>query len=77
MPIYEYQYSPKKDPKGKYKGCDYCREPFEVNQKITDNPLTKCPKCKSPLEKIISKTSFKLGEKGKIGWADTGYETKK
>jgi len=70
MPVYEYQ------PKEGYDGCDYCKEGFEIMQKINDDPLDKCPKCESPLEKIISKTSFNLGEGG-VGWADTGYSGSK
>ena len=44
MPIYEYS----------------CREcgGFEVTQKITDKPLTRCPACKGKVKKLISSTSF-------------------
>ena len=70
MPIYEYQV------KEGYEGCDYCKDVFEVTQKITDDQLKECPKCQSPLEKIVSKTSFKLKEGG-VGWADTSYSGKK
>ncbi len=51
MPIYEYQ-------------CAKCGI-FEATQRITDNPLTKCPTCKSKVKRLISNTSFQL--KG-TGW---------
>jgi putative FmdB family regulatory protein len=59
MPIYEYQ-------------CQKCGT-FEVTQRITENPLTKCPTCKSRVKKLISNTSFQL--KG-TGWYLTDYARK-
>src|SRR5579859_3767117 len=56
MPIYEYK-------------CGKCGV-FEVTQRITENPLKKCPTCKSKVERIISATSFVL--KG-TGWYATDY----
>jgi putative FmdB family regulatory protein len=56
MPIYEYE-------------CAKCGE-FEVNQRITDDPLKRCPKCKGKVRKLISNTSFQL--KGS-GWYVTDY----
>ena len=56
MPIYEYE-------------CAKCGE-FEVSQRITEEPLKKCPKCKSKVRKLISNTSFQL--KGS-GWYVTDY----
>jgi putative FmdB family regulatory protein len=56
MPIYEYK-------------CDKCGV-FEVTRRITENPLKKCPTCKSKVERIISATSFVL--KG-TGWYVTDY----
>jgi len=60
MPIYEYS-------------CPKCGE-FEVTQRITENPLKKCPTCKSKVRKLISNTSFQL--KGS-GWYVTDYAGKK
>ena len=57
MPIYEY-------------ACLKCGHELEVMQKITDKPLTRCPKCKGKLEKQFSQTSFQL--KGS-GWYVTDY----
>jgi len=58
MPIYEYE-------------CDKCQEAFEISQKISEPPLTACPKCGSPVRKLISRTSFQL--KGG-GWYQTDYK---
>ncbi len=59
MPIYEY-------------GCDKCGT-FEVSQRITDKPLSRCPTCKGKVRKLISSTSFQL--KGS-GWYVTDYAGK-
>ncbi len=56
MPIYEYN-------------CDKCGV-FEITQRITENPLRKCPTCKGKVERIVSRTSFIL--KGS-GWYATDY----
>jgi putative FmdB family regulatory protein len=59
MPIYEYE-------------CAKCGE-FEVTQRITDDPLKRCPTCRSKVRKLISNTSFQL--KGS-GWYVTDYARK-
>jgi putative FmdB family regulatory protein len=59
MPIYEYQ-------------CQKCGT-FEVTQRITENPLSKCPTCRGRVKKLISNTSFQL--KG-TGWYITDYARK-
>ena len=52
MPTYEYM-------------CKNCGERFEVQQKMSDEPLTRCAKCNAnSLQKIISSTlliNFKGG----------------
>jgi putative FmdB family regulatory protein len=61
MPIYEYH-------------CHACHNQLEFIQKVTDAPLTDCPKCgKKSLEKVISSTSFRL--KGG-GWYETDFKNK-
>ncbi|MBI5017445.1 MAG: zf-TFIIB domain-containing protein [Deltaproteobacteria bacterium] len=60
MPIYEYR-------------CPSCHDDFEVSQKISDAPLSECPKCRGTLEKLISQSSFVL--KGS-GWYMTDYARK-
>jgi len=47
MPIYEY--------KAIGKSCDYCRDGFEVRQRINAKPLRKCPKCQAPIKKLVSR----------------------
>ncbi len=48
MPIYEY-------------ACERCESEFEVEQRITDNPLKTCPRCRSKkVKRLISRTSFVL-----------------
>jgi len=56
MPIYEYR-------------CEKCGD-FETTQRITDDPLQKCPTCKRKVKRLISNTSFQL--KGS-GWYITDY----
>jgi putative FmdB family regulatory protein len=56
MPIYEYS-------------CKKCGE-FEVMQRITEKPLSRCPTCNGKVNKLISQTSFQL--KGS-GWYITDY----
>ena len=58
MPIYEY-------------ACAKCESEFEVEQRITDDPIKSCPKCRSRrVKRLISQTSFSL--KGG-GWYADGY----
>lgn len=60
MPIYEY-------------ACDKCAHEFEVEQRITDEPVKTCPKCRSRrVKKLISLTSFVL--KGD-GWYSDLYSS--
>lgn len=59
MPIYEYH-------------CPACGNEVEILQKISDAPLTDCPKCgKNSLQKVISSTQFQL--KG-TGWYVTDFK---
>ncbi len=58
MPIYEY-------------ACAKCESEFEVEQRITDDPIKTCRKCRSRrVKRLISQTSFSL--KGG-GWYADGY----
>src|SRR5579864_2468016 len=59
MPFYEYE-------------CSNCKFYSEVMQKITDEPLTKCPSCgKKALKKLVSAPNFRL--KGG-GWYETDFK---
>lgn len=57
MPIYEYE---RED-----------GQIIEIMQKITENPLTKCPKSGLKVQRIISRTGIKfVGD----GWYETDYK---
>ena len=47
MPIYEY--------KATGRGCDYCRDGFEIRQRIDAELLSRCPKCQAPVRKLVSR----------------------
>ncbi len=48
MPIYEY-------------ACKRCEREFEVDQRITEDPVKTCPHCRSrKVKRLISQTSFVL-----------------
>ncbi len=57
MPVYEYE-------------CSACQHVIEVQQKISDEPLSSCPDCDGPVRKLMSMSSFQL--KGG-GWYADGY----
>jgi putative FmdB family regulatory protein len=57
MPLYEYT-------------CDRCGKTIEVLQRYSDEPLTVHEACGGALEKLISRSAFKL--KGS-GWYATDY----
>src|SRR5262245_57909350 len=59
MPIYEYR-------------CAACGHQEEFLQKVTEKPLTKCPKCgKAKFQKLLSAAGFQL--KGS-GWYATDFK---
>jgi putative FmdB family regulatory protein len=51
MPLYEYQ-------------CDVCGHRFEVIQKFSDPLADICPKCGSPVRKLISSPAFQFKGSG-------------
>lgn len=60
MPIYEYE-------------CQSCGHQMEAIQKISDEPLSKCPECgEDTLKKLVSAAAFRL--KGG-GWYETDFKT--
>lgn len=62
MPTYEYL-------------CKKCNHQFEIEQKITEDPLEKCPECsKKALQRLIAgSSSFILAG---AGWYRDGYSGK-
>lgn len=48
VPIYEYQ------AQSEQQSCPHCVSPFEVIQRLSDPPLTRCPQCGAPVAKQIS-----------------------
>jgi putative FmdB family regulatory protein len=60
MPTYEYQ-------------CPTCGT-FDVEQRITEPPLTACSRCGGPAKRLISLSSFALRGGG---WYADGYSSKK
>jgi len=62
MPIYEYR-------------CGDCDHQLEVVQKLSEEPIARCPECKKDsLRKIISAAGFRL--KGD-GWYETDFKSGK
>ncbi|NDH09400.1 MAG: zinc ribbon domain-containing protein [Gammaproteobacteria bacterium] len=62
MPIYEYI-------------CHDCHKPFELMQKMNDQPCSSCPNCNgNKVEKQVSAAGFQL--KG-TGWYVTDFKDKK
>ena len=61
MPVYEY-------------ACEKCNHEFEAEQRISDDPIRTCPKCRArKVKRLISRTSFVL--KGG-GWYSDLYSSK-
>ena len=59
MPVYEYE-------------CSGCEKVFEVQQRLSEKPLSTCPTCGGEVRKLISMSSFQL--KGG-GWYSDGYSS--
>jgi len=57
VPTYEYE-------------CDACHRVFEIRQRITEDPLTRCDACGGPVHRLLSAAPFIL--KGG-GWYVTDY----
>ena len=47
MPIYVYE---AREPE---RGCEKCREGFEVNQRLDEERLTRCPTCGADVFRVI------------------------
>ena len=51
MPIYEYL-------------CQQCNERHEIIQRISEDPLTHCPKCGGEMKKLISSPAIQFKGSG-------------
>ena len=49
MPVYEYEHQNEPCALGKV---------FDLRQSINDKPLTRCPTCSGPIQKLISRTNI-------------------
>jgi putative FmdB family regulatory protein len=70
MPTYEYR---AKEPA---QSCEKCRERFEVHQSMSDEPLATCPKCGSPVERVISLCSVSTTQSVKSKLSDKNLKEK-
>ena len=70
MPTYEYRAS---DPA---KSCNNCREAFEIQQSMHDEPLKVCPECSQPVERIISLCSMSTTQSSKSMLSDKNLKQK-
>ena len=61
MPIYEYQ-------------CKACEERHEIIQRLSDEPLTHCPKCGGEMKKLFSSPAIQFKGSGfyKTDYASSG-----
>jgi putative FmdB family regulatory protein len=51
MPLYEYE-------------CESCSHRFEVIQKFSDVPISVCPKCGGPVQKLLSSPAIQFKGSG-------------
>jgi putative FmdB family regulatory protein len=58
MPVHEYQAVKKAE------SCGHCIERFEVVQKISDPPVSRCPECGAPVKRLISAPSIGASRSG-------------
>ncbi len=35
------------------KSCEYCQKGFEIVQRMSESPLTQCPRCKNPVYRVF------------------------
>jgi len=47
MPTYEYRSVDSE------KSCDHCKAGFEIIQRMTESPLTQCPRCKNAIYRVL------------------------
>lgn len=70
MPIYEYR---AREPDA---GCGQCREPFELRQSMTEEPLATCPACGRAVERLISLSAVSTAQSTKSMLSDRNLKEK-
>jgi len=70
MPTYEYQ------AKDTAAACDRCRERFEVQQAMSDEPLAACPECGQPIQRVISLCTVSTAQSVKSKLSDKNLKEK-
>lgn len=60
MPIYEYQSDNPDDPD---RCCIVCAKGFELNRPMDREALEKCPLCRRPVRKLVSRVNTKVATK--------------
>ncbi len=46
------------------KSCSFCRQAFEVARRLSEAPLTRCPRCNSPVRKLLSAPAIGRSKSG-------------
>jgi putative FmdB family regulatory protein len=46
------------------KSCSFCRQAFEVARRLSEPPLTRCPRCGAPVRKRIGAPSIGRSKSG-------------
>jgi len=70
MPTYEYQSMDIAT------ACDKCREPFEAQQTMRDEPLTACPACGKPIRRLVSTFGVSTAASSKSMLSDKNLKAK-
>ncbi len=70
MPTYEYQAV---DPA---RGCETCRERFEVQQSMRDDALKACPSCGKAIHRLISSFEVSTAQSTKSMLSDKNLKAK-
>lgn len=70
MPIYEYQAT---DPAA---GCEKCRERFEWQQSMKDEPLGACPSCGKPVKRMVCMVGISTQQSTKSMLSDKNLKAK-
>ena len=57
MPIYEYRVI-----EGN-RGCKRCQRGLEIIQSVHDDPVTICPQCHAPVDRVFSPVMFRMRDR--------------